>query len=159
MNCRSARPFARRRAARLGHRGEDLANGIRSLDDLAFAPDHDAAELRVIVSSLGHQRDLGVAPNVQHLLGLGVGGHIKRAVLREEIHRHDMGKPVLADRRQRALAVLAQEGGLLVGAELNLPAPVHRHPFGHIGVQRQSWRVASAAPWANASSLAQAMSG
>src|ERR1700730_14184228 len=34
---RSPRPSLRRYAARLGHCGEALANGIRSLDNLAFA--------------------------------------------------------------------------------------------------------------------------
>src|SRR5271169_3317383 len=58
----------------------DLAHRVDILNDLAGAAHHYAAQFGIAAAGLDHQTDLGVAADVQHLLRLGVGGHVKGAV-------------------------------------------------------------------------------
>src|SRR5262245_199024 len=106
----------------LGQGGPD---GIGILDDLAEAADHHAAQLAVGVARLDHQCDPGVAPDVQNLLGLAVGRHAVGVVRDEEVHCHDVGEAVGSVRGERALRVLAQEGGLLVRSQRDVRAWAH----------------------------------
>src|SRR5215470_338503 len=98
-----------------------------ALEDLAAAANHDPPQLGIIVASLHHQRHLGVAPDVDDLLGLAVRGHVEGAVAGEVVHGDDVREAVPIDRREGRLLALPEECGLLVGGELDLLAPIDGH--------------------------------
>src|SRR6516162_11461406 len=94
-----------------------------------MAAHHDPLQLGIFVSGLDHQPHFRIAPDVDDLLGLGIGGHVKCALFRKEIHCHDVRKPALADRGEGGLAMTTQKGGLFLERKADLAAAVHRHSF------------------------------
>src|SRR5262245_31174583 len=98
-----------------------------ALEDLAAAANHDPPQLGVLVAGLHHERHLGVAPDVDDLLCLAVRGHEEGAVAGEIVHGHNVGEAVPVDRREGGFLAVPEERGLLVGAELDLPASIDRH--------------------------------
>src|SRR5262245_25223252 len=79
---RGARPRSLLRA-----HPDDLLDAGGIVDDLAAPANHQPPELRVPIAGLDHHRHARVAPRVDHLLRLRVGGHVDRAILRDEAHR------------------------------------------------------------------------
>src|SRR5215471_221635 len=99
-----------------------------AFEDLAAAANHDPPQLGVLVAGLHHERHLGVAPDVDDLLGFAVGGHVEDAVASEVVHGHHVGEAIPVDRREGGLLALPEERGLLVEAELDLLASIDGHP-------------------------------
>src|SRR5262249_2162874 len=103
----------------------EFGHALAVFDDLAVAANHDAAQLRVALAALRHDRDLGVAPDVHHLLRLAVGRHVDRAVKRDKVHRDQVRKPFLVHGGERDLAAFAEKLDLLFTGKLDLFAPIH----------------------------------
>src|SRR5262249_22684194 len=86
---------------------------------------HDAAQLRIVLAAFRHDRDLGIAPDVHDFLRLAVRRHVDRAINCNEVHRYQVWESFLVHGGERDFPAFAQKPGLLVGAELDLFAPVH----------------------------------
>src|SRR5499427_2582416 len=98
-----------------------------ALEDLAAAANHDPPQLGVLVAGLHHERHLGVAPDVDDLLGLAVRGHVEGAIAGEVVHGYDVGEAIPIDRGEGGLLALPEERCLLVGAELDQLASIDGH--------------------------------
>src|SRR6185295_4646477 len=68
---------------------DDGLDESRVLDNLAMPADHHRAELGVLTPGLDHHPDPGISADIEHLLRLGVRGHIDGAIPGEKAHRHD----------------------------------------------------------------------